>query len=66
MSITSILYFVCGCAAYIGMTTSIANRRGEFSELLNRHCDVDVEEPGMYTCQLEVHLSIGAVVIEVE
>jgi hypothetical protein len=48
------------------MTTSIANRGGEFWVLLNRHCDVDVEEPCMYTRQLEVHLSIGAVVIEVE
>jgi hypothetical protein len=48
------------------MNTSIANRRGEFSVLLIRHFDVDVEEPCMYTCQLEVHLSIGAVVIEVE
>ena len=40
--------FRCGCAAYIGMTTSITDRRGEFSELLTRHCDVDVETLYVY------------------
>jgi len=49
--------FRCGCAAYIGMTTSIADRRGESSVLLTRHCDMDVEALYLY---LSAQSSLGA------
>jgi len=41
-------YFDVAVLPYIGMTTSIADRRGEFSVLLTRHCDVDVETLYLY------------------